>query len=82
MSDEIPTNRREAFVQGSQFFFTGRPCRRGHVTNRYTSSGVCVECNKLNLRAHNAKLREEAKDRKQMREAIRAATSEEPNDDA
>jgi len=25
-------------------YFTGKPCRRGHVTERYTKSGACVGC--------------------------------------
>lgn len=29
---------------GARFFFTGRPCRRGHVAPKYTSTGGCAEC--------------------------------------
>lgn len=27
-------------------YFTGRPCRRGHVSERYASNATCVECAK------------------------------------
>jgi hypothetical protein len=29
---------------GEKFFFTGKRCKEGHIANRYTSSGACVEC--------------------------------------
>ena len=28
-------------------YFTGRPCKRGHIAERYVSTGACVAC--LNL---------------------------------
>lgn len=32
---------------GERFYFTGIPCKHGHVANRYTSTGTCIECVKL-----------------------------------
>lgn len=29
---------------GSKFYFTGKPCKRGHIANRYVSIRVCVVC--------------------------------------
>ena len=29
---------------GAARYFTGRPCRRGHVAERYASTRTCVEC--------------------------------------
>src|SRR5215472_17562231 len=40
-------SRAAAKASGSQFFFTGRPCRRGHVAQRYVAQGLCVECSNL-----------------------------------
>lgn len=37
--------RNEAIHNGMKFYFTGYPCINGHVSNRYTSNGKCVECN-------------------------------------
>ncbi|MCC6486713.1 MAG: HNH endonuclease, partial [Candidatus Hydrogenedentes bacterium] len=36
--------RKEAKAAGLQHYFTGRPCKRGHVDRRITSKGICVAC--------------------------------------
>lgn len=36
--------RSEAIASGSAFYFTGRPCKRGHVSRRRVSGCSCVEC--------------------------------------
>lgn len=36
--------RKEAKSKGLGTYFTGRPCRRGHVSARYVSGGQCLEC--------------------------------------
>ncbi len=43
MSDLI--TRAEAKAQGRARYFTGKPCKRGHVAERYVSIATCVECN-------------------------------------
>lgn len=43
--------RQQAFEIGSNKYFTGVPCKHGHVSERYTQTCVCVECHK----AANAK---------------------------
>lgn len=40
----IADSRRAAIESKSKKFFTGKPCRNGHVAERYTSTGGCVEC--------------------------------------
>ena len=49
---------------GERFYFTGVPCKHGHVANRYTSSGTCSECVKLKTdqwqKTHPAKRSEAA----------------------
>ncbi|AZB63857.1 hypothetical protein EBL87_08950 [Cereibacter sphaeroides] len=37
-------SRKEAQAAGATHFFTGRPCRHGHVALRYTSNKRCVKC--------------------------------------
>ena len=37
-------SRDEALQAGRKRYFTGLPCRRGHLAERYTSMGGCVEC--------------------------------------
>jgi hypothetical protein len=36
--------RAEAKSFGLTRYFTGKPCKHGHVCERYTSDGICVEC--------------------------------------
>lgn len=36
--------RTEAQAAGLKTYSTGRPCHRGHVAERYVSTGQCVEC--------------------------------------
>jgi hypothetical protein len=36
--------RREASVTGQKQFFTGLPCRKGHIANRRADNGFCVVC--------------------------------------
>jgi ribosomal protein L44E len=43
--------RNEAITQGLPRFFTGKPCARGHVSERWTASKNCVECETENRRA-------------------------------
>lgn len=40
----LPNNKAEASMAGLTKFFTGNPCKRGHVSERYTSTGACAEC--------------------------------------
>lgn len=39
-----PSTKTEAAAVGLARFFTGQPCKRGHLSERYTSTGACVEC--------------------------------------
>tara|TARA_R110000868_G_C10570876_1_gene737739 strand:+ start:28 stop:630 length:603 start_codon:yes stop_codon:yes gene_type:complete len=42
----LPTTREEAKKTGSKYYFTGQPCKHGHVAARKTK-GACVECLKV-----------------------------------
>lgn len=37
-------SRQAAFELGYQWFFTGEPCKRGHLSRRYVSNGACEAC--------------------------------------
>lgn len=41
-------SRADAIVQAQHRYFTGEPCKRGHVAYRYTRTCVCVECHREN----------------------------------
>jgi 5-methylcytosine-specific restriction endonuclease McrA len=49
-----PNNRKEAKFTGADYYFTGKPCARGHVALRKTK-GACVECMKEDWAIDNAK---------------------------
>lgn len=40
--------RSEAIEQGLKHYFTGNPCKRGHLVLRKASDKSCMECNRLN----------------------------------
>ena len=42
----LPKTRAEAKAQGAKYYFTGDPCKHGHIAPRKTK-GACVECLKL-----------------------------------
>lgn len=84
----LPTTREEAKKTGSKYYFTGQPCKHGHVAPRKTK-GACVECLKVEwakgnetradyFREYNK--REDVKDRKngwyqENREQVIAASN-------
>lgn len=40
-------DRKQAIAGKLPTYFTGKPCKRGHVAERYTSTGNCVDCHAL-----------------------------------
>lgn len=42
-----PRTRAEALALGVKRYFTGLPCKRGHVASRQVSSSDCYECSRL-----------------------------------
>ncbi len=51
--------RKEAIKQGLTYYYTGKPCKNGHVAERYVrTEGRCVLCvrRKVNARYHQQKL--------------------------
>lgn len=66
--DGLPKSRAEAVACGSYHYFTGRPCKHGHIAKRILP-GACLDCKRLadsSLRAkHLEKYRE--KERKNDR---------------
>jgi hypothetical protein len=87
----LPKTRAEAKAQGATHYFTGEPCKHGHIALRKTK-GACIECLKVEwqtasetraeyFREYNK--REDTKDRKnewyqENREAVIAAAATRP----
>lgn len=40
-------------------YFTGRPCPRGHISERFTHNCRCVECNRVDTKQHYQNNRQE-----------------------
>ena len=45
-TSNLPKTRAEAKATGSKYYFTGEPCKHGHIAPRKTK-GACLECLKL-----------------------------------
>jgi hypothetical protein len=45
-TSSLPKTRAEAKASGAKYYFTGEPCKHGHIAPRKTK-GVCLECLKL-----------------------------------
>ena len=43
---QLPKTRKEAQDSGAKYYFTGEPCKHGHIAPRKTK-GACVECLKV-----------------------------------
>ena len=39
--------RKEAMLKGEKHYFTGKPCKHGHIEKRLTVNGACVECDRI-----------------------------------
>ena len=48
----LPKTRADAKAQGAAYYFTGEPCKHGHIAPRKTK-GACVECLKLEWQRGN-----------------------------
>jgi hypothetical protein len=41
----------EAKILGLSRYFTGKPCKHGHVGERFVANGTCIECQRIRLGA-------------------------------
>ena len=51
---ELPKTRAEAIAIGAKYYFTGQPCKHGHVSPRKTK-GACLGCLKEEWEENNTK---------------------------
>lgn len=52
---ELPISRGAALALGAKYYFTGIPCKNGHISHRRTVKCSCVEC----VRVSSAAVRHE-----------------------
>lgn len=57
-------NRREARELGLKRYFSGAPCKHGHVSERLISNGRCLECDRNSKRDFLSTNRETVQNRK------------------
>lgn len=62
VGEGLPRTRAEALVLGVKWYFTGKPCLRGHVAERYTSVRRCCECWRQNKATPEGKERQRQRD--------------------
>lgn len=46
-------SRKEAIAQGLSKYFTGQPCKNGHVAERYVHSRECIACRRGQVQRYN-----------------------------
>lgn len=69
--EALPATRKEALASGSEFYFTGKPCKWGHIEKRCANNGNCLQCrkdkyweNRDRILAHKVEYYRENKDRR------------------
>jgi len=58
---EIPKSRKEAKELGERYYFTGIPCKRGHLSKRCAAKSMCVDCYLQYKKEHSALYKESYK---------------------
>jgi len=65
--DQTIITRKEAIAQGLNRYFTGKPCKHGHVTVRHITTGGCLECLRVNKQAYDQTEKGKAANRENQR---------------
>lgn len=52
-------SRAEANAQGLNHYFTGKPCKRGHIDKRRVADKTCMECRREDARIYATKNQEQ-----------------------
>ena len=50
---DYPSTRKEAKILNTKYYFTNKPCIRGHIDLRETNKGICKECRKIEWTKEN-----------------------------
>jgi len=46
---EMVTSKKDALLKGDSQYYTGTPCKHGHISPRRANTGECMECRKTHL---------------------------------
>lgn len=63
--------RKQALLAGEKWFFTGKPCKHGHIAKRQTSNGACAICSAARGREFYHSPEKIEKHREQARDRMR-----------
>ena len=68
-------SRQDAIAKGLKRYFTGKPCKHGHVAERFVGSRVCTACNPAHQKKyhHSAKGKASQKRSYEVEKSRRAA---------
>lgn len=58
---DYPSTHSDAVAVGSRFYFTGKPCKHGHISLRKTCSYNCIECCKKQNKSNSKVWRDKNK---------------------
>ena len=50
--EDLPRRRKDALASGATHYFTGKECRRGHLSIRNAHTGRCLACDRENHLIH------------------------------
>lgn len=68
--------RHKAKLAGESRYFTSKPCSRGHISERMTDSGVCMECRReLERERYKENYEKKIKPRRSTPKALEAAAT-------
>jgi hypothetical protein len=54
-------SRKEAMERGLKYYFTGKPCKHGHIEKRHTKRKVCAGCDKYHKKVITERLKQQGK---------------------
>jgi len=49
-------SKEEAIQEGKEFYFTGIPCKRGHLSVRRSINTICVECEQIKTNQYHKRI--------------------------
>lgn len=73
MAEQKIITRAEAVALGLRFYFTGKPCKSGHISIRRVQ-GVCLECRRIGCRNYSRRWRLKNKDKQRAYQKLYQTT--------
>lgn len=71
--------RKDAKVEGLKRYYTGKPCKHGHIDERTVSSGRCVECDRIIQKTPEYRAKRRAYEQQEHMRAKRSIYNKKPH---